>query len=31
MKREILILLEEEDRGGYFLKAFESFWKNTLI
>jgi len=25
LKREILIHLEEEDRGSYILKAFESF------
>jgi hypothetical protein len=31
MKDEILNLQEEEDKGGYFLKAFESFWKDTLI
>jgi hypothetical protein len=30
MKHEILTLLEKEDRGGYILKAFESFWKDIL-
>ena len=31
MKREILNPQKEEDKGGYILKAFESFWKDTLI
>jgi hypothetical protein len=31
MKREILNLQEKEDGRGYILKAFESFWKDTLI
>ena len=31
MKREILNILEEEGREDSFLKAFESFWRDTLI